>query len=42
VVVTISGLKEFIKKNFMDVFGNYEKIKQGRNHVVSKATNVIG
>jgi 16S rRNA G1207 methylase RsmC len=37
VVVTISGLKEYIKRNFMQVFGNYEKIKQGRAHVVSKA-----
>lgn len=37
VVVTISGLKEFIKNNFKDVFGNYEKLKQGRNYTVARA-----
>ena len=37
VVVTISGLKEFIKRNFKDLFGNYEKLKQGREHTVAKA-----
>jgi 16S rRNA G1207 methylase RsmC len=36
-VVTISGLREFIKKNFMEVFGNYEKIKQGRAYTVARA-----
>jgi 16S rRNA G1207 methylase RsmC len=37
VVVTISGLREFIKRNFMEVFGNYQKLKQGRDHTVAKA-----
>ena len=37
VVVTISGLREFIKRNFREVFGNYEKIKQGRNYTVARA-----
>jgi len=37
VVVTISGLKEFIKRNFKEVFGNYEKLKQGREHAVFRA-----
>jgi 16S rRNA (guanine1207-N2)-methyltransferase len=37
VVVTISGLKEFIKRNFQEVFGNYEKLKQGREHAVFRA-----
>jgi 16S rRNA (guanine1207-N2)-methyltransferase len=37
VVVTISGLKEFIKRNFKAVFGNYEKLKQGRNYTVARA-----
>lgn len=27
-VVTIAGLKEFIKRNFIETFGNYKKIKQ--------------
>jgi 16S rRNA G1207 methylase RsmC len=37
VVVTISGLREFIKRNFKEVFGNYEKVKQGRNYTVARA-----
>jgi 16S rRNA G1207 methylase RsmC len=37
VVVTISGLKEFIKRNLLAVFGNYEKLKQGKTHLVSRA-----
>jgi 16S rRNA (guanine1207-N2)-methyltransferase len=37
VVVTIAGLKEFIKRNFKQIFGNYQKIKQGRDHTVARA-----
>ncbi len=37
VVVTISGLRDFIKWNFKEVFGNYEKVKQGREHTVARA-----
>jgi 16S rRNA G1207 methylase RsmC len=36
-VVTVSGLREFIKRNFQDIFGNYEKVKQGRNYTVGMA-----
>lgn len=36
-VVTISGLREYIRRNFQDVFGNYEKVKQGRTHTVALA-----
>ncbi|MBI4087619.1 MAG: class I SAM-dependent methyltransferase [Candidatus Liptonbacteria bacterium] len=36
-VVTISGLREFIKRNFNDFFGNYEKVKQGRSYTVGLA-----
>jgi len=36
-VVTISGLREFIKRNFQEVFGNYEKVKQGAAYTVGKA-----
>ena len=35
-VVTIAGLREFIKRNFKDIFGNYEKVKQGREHAVHR------
>ena len=37
VVVTISGLKAFIKRNFREIFGNYRKVKQGRTHTVAAA-----
>ena len=37
VVVTISGLKAFIKRNMKEVFGNHEKLKQGREHIVARA-----
>ena len=36
-VVTINGLKDFIKSNFKSVFGNYKKIKQGQKYVISQA-----
>ena len=38
VVVTISGLREFIKRNFTEIFGNYKKLKQGKDHTVARAT----
>jgi 16S rRNA G1207 methylase RsmC len=37
--VTISGLRAFIKRNFMELFGNYQKVKQGRNHTVALAVS---
>jgi 16S rRNA G1207 methylase RsmC len=36
-VVTINGLREFMKRNFHDAFGNYEKVKQGRSYTVARA-----
>jgi 16S rRNA (guanine1207-N2)-methyltransferase len=39
-VVTISGLREFIKRNFNEIFGNYQKVKQGRNHTVAMAVKL--
>ncbi len=39
-VVTISGLREFIKRNFMEVFENYVKIKQRKTHTVAMATRM--
>lgn len=38
-VVTISGLREFIKQEFKKTFGNYEKLKQGKIYTVSMAIN---
>ena len=37
-VVTISGLRKFIQKAFIEVFGNYRKVKQGRTYTVALAT----
>lgn len=37
VVVTINGLRSFIKRSFTDVFGNYTKVKQGRSYTISMA-----
>ena len=39
-VVTISGLREFIKRNFLNIFGNYQKVKQRRTHTVAMATRI--
>ena len=36
-VVTISGLREYIKRQFCEIFGNYRKVKQGKNHTVALA-----
>lgn len=36
-VVTITGLRRFIERNFEEVFGNYEKLKQGRDYTVARA-----
>ena len=36
-VVTISGMRRFIERTFEEVFGNYEKAKQGRQHTVALA-----
>jgi len=37
VVVTINGLRDFIKNNFKHVFGNYKKLKQGKSYTVARA-----
>ena len=36
-VVVISGLRQFIARTFVDVFGNHQKIKQGRQYTVAMA-----
>ncbi len=36
-VVTISGLRKFIARAMNEVFGNYEKVKQGRSYTVACA-----
>ncbi len=36
-VVTITGLRQFIKRSFNEVFGNYDKLKQGKTYTVGMA-----
>jgi len=36
-VVTITGLRRFIEKGLKEVFGNYDKLKQGRDYTVAVA-----
>ena len=36
-VVTITGLRKYIKRNFIEVFGNYKKLKQGPGYTVALA-----
>ena len=36
-VVTISGLRAFIRRRFEEVFGTYEKVKQARGYTVARA-----
>lgn len=36
-VVTISGLKEYMKRNLTSAFGNYEKLKQSRTYTAAVA-----
>ncbi|MBI4143177.1 methyltransferase [Candidatus Uhrbacteria bacterium] len=37
VMVTIAGLREFIKRNFIEIFGNYEKVRQRNGYTVAMA-----
>ncbi len=36
-VVTVAGLRQFIRRNFEEVFGNYKKVKQGKTYTVALA-----
>ncbi len=37
-VVTITGLRKYIERNFKEIFGNYKKLKQGKQYTVALAT----
>lgn len=39
-VVTINGLRQYMKRNLNEVFGNYDKLKQGRSYTVALAVKV--
>jgi len=36
-VVTVTGLRKFIRRNLEEVFGNYRKLKQGRHYTAVMA-----
>jgi 16S rRNA G1207 methylase RsmC len=36
-LVTITGLRRFIQRHLQEIFGNYEKVKQGRDYTVAMA-----
>jgi 16S rRNA G1207 methylase RsmC len=36
-LVTINGLREYMKRNLKDTFGNFDKLKQGAAYTVSYA-----
>jgi 16S rRNA (guanine1207-N2)-methyltransferase len=36
-LVSINGLRQYLKRNLSDVFGNYEKLKQGAHYTVALA-----
>ena len=36
-VVTINGLREFMARTMKEVFGNYDKVKQGKTYTISLA-----
>ncbi len=36
-VVTITGLRDYIKRSFSEIFGNYDKLKQGQKYTVAMA-----
>jgi 16S rRNA G1207 methylase RsmC len=36
-LVTINGLRQFMKRNLGEVFGNYDKLKQGAHYTVALA-----
>jgi len=35
-VVTVNGLRKFMKRHFEDVFGNYKKLKQGAHYTIAR------
>lgn len=41
-VVVISGLRRFIERAFMEVFGNHSKLKQGKNYTVAMCEKPAG
>jgi len=41
VLVSINGLRKFLKNNLIETFGNYKKLKQGRAYTVARAVKSL-
>jgi 16S rRNA G1207 methylase RsmC len=37
-LVTINGLRQYMKRNLKEIFGNYKKVKQGKTYTVHLST----
>ncbi len=37
-LVTVNGLRQYMKRNLKDIFGNYKKLKQGKAYTIHLAT----
>ena len=40
-IVTITGLRQFFKRGFLEVFGDYKKLKQGKTYTVARGTRQV-
>jgi 16S rRNA (guanine1207-N2)-methyltransferase len=40
-IVTVSGLKEYMKRHLTSVFGNYEKLKQSKTYTAAVAQKLV-
>ena len=38
-LVTVNGLRQYMKRNLKEIFGNYKKIKQGKSYTIHLAYN---
>jgi 16S rRNA G1207 methylase RsmC len=37
-LVTVNGLRQYMKRNLKEIFGNYKKLKQGKSYTIHLAT----
>jgi len=36
-LVTVNGLRQYMKRNLKEIFGNYKKVKQGKSYTIHLA-----
>jgi 16S rRNA G1207 methylase RsmC len=39
-LVTINGLRQYMKRNLMEIFENYKKLKEGKSYTVAVASKL--